>query len=79
MKSFHYITNDGRQINCGETLTVRELQAILKDYPSDMPVLATWEGIYTFFRDASEEGGFYVETPKQWENTEKCLVFDVDQ
>lgn len=40
MKTFHYA--HGRPART--TLTVGELQALLAQYPADMPVLAEWEG-----------------------------------
>ena len=56
-----------------ETLTVGELRALLADLKDDVPVLATWEGIYTRvkfdrFCDGDDE---YIEGP--------FVVFDTDQ
>lgn len=70
MKTFRYPLGH----KDGDTLTVGELKALLAEYPDDMPVLASWEGIHTFMRDVS------VETPTHWhdEDNEPCLVFDVN-
>jgi hypothetical protein len=32
----------------GQTVTVQELIDILKRYPGDMPVFATWEGVLAY-------------------------------
>lgn len=66
MKTFYY--DHGAVM--GATLTVGELKAVLANYPDEMPVLATWEGITTCFHaDGVEVGQFF---------SEDCLVFDVN-
>lgn len=42
MKTFRYLGSTGTKT----TMTVKELQDKLAEYPDDMPVLATWEGVY---------------------------------
>ena len=49
MKTFNYKLGH----EAGKTVTVSELKSALEKYPSDMPVLATWEGIHVFI-DVSE-------------------------
>lgn len=73
------------------TITVGEMKAILAKHPDDMPVLATWEGIYTSFRglnyfnprNGETRDYVEVETPTNYfpfeDLKEPCLVFDVDQ
>jgi hypothetical protein len=73
MKTFRYKLGH----EAGKTMTVAELKAELDKYPDGMPVLATWEGIHTFFSPDCFE-------IKEWsagneEDREKCLVIDVDQ
>jgi hypothetical protein len=77
MKTFHFELGH----EDFSTLTVGELKAILDKFPDEMPVLATWEGIYTPFRaQRGAEVYFEVVTPKHWLESDNvpCLVFDVD-
>lgn len=61
----------------GKTATVEELKAALEKYPSEMPVIATWEGIYSFIdADLFEVGEWYIGSEA---DREKCLVIDVDK
>lgn len=73
MKTFRYKLGH----EAGKTMTVAELKEELEKYPDEMPVLATWEGMHTFF----SPGCFEI---KEWstgnkEDVDKCLVIDVDQ
>jgi hypothetical protein len=60
----------------GETMTVSELAAKLKDYPADMPVMAAWEGCYAYI-DADM---FFVEDVGKGHAADicACLVIDVN-
>ena len=56
----------------GDTMTVKELMDALSEYPSDMAVIATWEGVCAGIR----KDNFYVE-----ENTDTLgerLFIDVE-
>jgi len=55
------------------TMTVAELVEQLKEYPPDLPVFATWEGVIAPF----SQGNFFVRTF----NPEMVpfLVIDVEQ
>jgi hypothetical protein len=60
----------------GVTMTVAELREKLNDFPQDMPVLATWESVITFFT----HDNFKVERyGDHHEDACDCLVIDVDQ
>lgn len=71
------------------TLTVFGLREILSEYPDDMPVLATWEGIFTLFRGKNhynprnKETSDYVEvkiaSPWSDDGEVPCLIFSVDK
>ena len=50
------------------TLTVYELIELLKGYPSEMPVLGTYEGVY------GEVFSPEIETV----DAQECLVFDIE-
>lgn len=73
MKKFRYELGH----EAGETLTVGELVDKLSEYPSDMPVISTWERVYTFIGndDFSTE---YFHKGEQ-EDRELCLIIDADQ
>lgn len=74
MKTFRYALGHEN----GKTMTVAELREKLSEYPQDMPVLATWEGIITFFDP--RPGYFKVERYGDHpEDNCECLVIDVDQ
>ena len=60
----------------GKTMTVSELREKLNEFPQDMPVLATWEGIHTFFEPEHFQVERYGDHP---EDACDCLVIDVDQ
>jgi hypothetical protein len=72
MKTFRY----PRGHKDGDTLTVGELKALLGKYRDSMPVLATWEGIYTLMHPDNVS----LDTPTCWhdDDNELCLVFDVN-
>jgi hypothetical protein len=82
MKTFHYPLGH----EDFSTLTVAELKEILSKYPDEMPVLATWEGIFTPFcnehyPNEPEYNSIKVVTPDLWmpQDNIPCLIFDVDQ
>lgn len=66
----------GKLTTFGSTLTVEELCSILSQYPNDMPVLATWEGLHICLNpqsfEATDKIGIFPE------NGGKVLVIDVD-
>lgn len=56
-----------------KALTVGELRVLLAQYPDDMPVVATWEGIVVnISRDRFSVG------PAKRKDTTDSLVIDVD-
>jgi hypothetical protein len=77
MKTFRYSTHDKFPI--GSTMTVSELREKLNEYPQDMPVLATWEGIHTFFAPESFKVERYGGGSIHHEDACDCVVIDVDQ
>lgn len=77
MKRFRYSTHNNFDI--GATMTVGELKAKLAEYPDDLPVLATWEGIHTFFDSGSFKVERYGGGAIHPEDACDCLVIDVDQ
>jgi hypothetical protein len=46
MKTFHYANTKGTKT----TMTVAELRDALANVPGELPVFATWEGVYAPFR-----------------------------
>lgn len=83
----------GNDVYKKSTLTVGELRAILDKYPADMPVLATWEGIYAPFRgegflntkNGETDDYVYLENPGERDYfpfnqlKEQCLIFEVNE
>jgi hypothetical protein len=73
MKVFHY--RHGKV--SAETLTVGELQGVLRGYPADLPVFGTYEGVFgpigreSFEVKPVHQGDPLEETP--------CLVIDVEE
>ena len=53
-----------------QTMTVKELQQLLSTYPADMPVMATWEGVYASFKPIH----FNIE----WLKDVRVLTIDVE-
>lgn len=73
MKSFRYRWGG----KAGDTVTVAELKAKLSEYPDDMPVFCTWEGV-----DGYVEGkNFEVKKVHKGDTSEECdcLVIDVEK
>lgn len=70
MKTFRYpLGHEART-----TMNVSELVKKLSEYPSTMPVLFEWEGIYTApnsFKTENTDYGFE-------EDREVCLIIDVN-
>jgi hypothetical protein len=66
----------GKLTTFGSTLTVEELRNILSQYPNDMPVLATWEGLHICLHPNSFEATDDISMLP--ENGGKVLVVDVD-
>jgi hypothetical protein len=56
-----------------KTMTVAELRAKLAEYPDDMPVWATWEGVLAYFDPTS----FSID-PVYKSGDVNCLVIDVE-
>ena len=72
MKTFRYALGH----EAGKTMTVAELREKLNEFPQDMPVLATWEGIATFFNPEN----FMVEQyGDHQQDACDCLIINVDQ
>ena len=73
MKAFKYGAGQVK------TMTIAELRGKLNEYPQDMPVLASWEGVITPFRSAPEH--FDVVPYYGTDPNEKCdcLIINVDQ
>lgn len=46
-----FLLENGRV--AGETMTVSELRSKLSEYPDDMPVFGTWEGVSGYITPAS--------------------------
>jgi hypothetical protein len=66
----------GKLTTFGSTLTVGEISDILSQYPNDMPVLATWEGIHICLNSQSFEATDAIGILP--ENGGKVLVINVD-
>jgi len=56
-----------------KTMTVGELREKLNSYPDDMPVLATWEGLFVQIDSAC------FSVSKVSHIRHDCVVIDVDQ
>jgi hypothetical protein len=62
--------------DAGQTVTVQELIDILKRYPGDMPVFATWEGVLAYVDPVN----FTIESvSKHGERESPHLLIDVEQ
>lgn len=62
-------------IIAGETMTVIELINELEKYGSELPVMATWEGIHAYITT----NDFEIDTIQKGSEDEcKCLVIDVE-
>jgi len=59
----------------GQTMTVKELIEKLDEYHKDMPVIFTWEGIYTFVDNDDFKVSFEQTTES---SAEDCLIIDVN-
>jgi len=62
----------------GRTMTVSELKAKLDNYPDDMPVIATWEGVHAYIDDFCEE--FEIGKVHKGDKSQECdcLIIDVE-
>lgn len=59
-----------------KTMTISDLKKKLDEFPDDLPVFATWEGVYAYI----EPENFSVEKLSKCRNEEcNCLVIDVEQ
>ena len=76
MKRFRYAHE---KFDIGQTMTVTELCAKLSEFPKEMPVLAAWEGIYTFFSPKNFEVKRYAGGAIHPDDGCECVVIDVDQ
>ena len=63
MKTFHHKLGHA----AGSTMTVKELKDKLKDYPKDMPVFMTWEGVLAYLTD-----DFCVKLVNKGKKSESC-------
>ena len=72
MKTFHHKLGH----ESGNTMTVAELREKLNEYPQDMPVFGTWEGVNGYIRPDD----FWVETVHKGDESEACpcLLIDVE-
>lgn len=73
MKTFRYPKGH----EDGKTMTVAELREKLNEFPQDMPVVAEWESVWTFFQPERLK----VVRAQGWHPDDNCdvLVIDVDQ
>ena len=71
MKEFRYPAGH----SAGKTATVKEMREFLTRFPDDMPVMATWEGVWAYVDPENAE----VEKVTKGNDADacKCLVFDV--
>ena len=70
MKTFKYPVGH----EAGRTLTVGELKGVLDQFSDDMPVMATWEGVFAYMEHHSLE----IVDKGCPEDAAQCLVFDVE-
>ena len=73
MKTFKYAAGH----DSPPTMTVSELREKLNEYPQDMPVFATWEGVHAYVQPDS----FFVEKVNKGgaDLAVDCVVIDVEQ
>jgi hypothetical protein len=72
VKTYHYaLGHEG-----GSTMTVKELRGKLAEYPDEMPVFGTWEGVTGYIRPDC----FSVETVHKGDikEAEPTLLIDVE-
>ena len=72
MKDFRYPAGH----LAGRTVTVKELREFLAQHPDDMPVMASWEGVWAFIDQA--EAVVEEVTKGNGKDACDCLVFDVN-
>ena len=73
MKTFHY----ERGHEAGKTMTVSELREKLNEYPQDMPVFGTWEGVCGFIGPDD----FIIQKEHKGDEREECecLLINVER
>lgn len=73
MKTYHHALGH----EAGSTMTVKELREKLAEYPDDMPVFGTWEGVNGWIRADC----FSVEVTHKGDASEACpaLLIDVEE